>query len=287
MSDELFEKIIEDCRQFPLPAIEPFLNGEPFMDKKLIRRLEHIRRRLPETKLRLYTNGYLMGPEKIEQMAGLGIDHLFISLNTLNPDEYKKTVGLEIERTLDNIASLSRASSQRRIANNVTFRMTRYPDTTLAEQDKFIEFCKRHGARPMISGLFNYKGDVFSDLPAPKFACDHITRLDVLADGRTTLCCMDHEGEYGWGDIREQSVLAVYNGHIAKRYRNMHLTGRRSAIQPCDTCNVFSRQYRGATLARQMIFKAQADIYFAKYHPRGRKAPRAMGPQTKNSADTP
>ena len=40
MSDALFEKIIESCREFPLRNIEPFLNGEPLVDPKIMQRLE-------------------------------------------------------------------------------------------------------------------------------------------------------------------------------------------------------------------------------------------------------
>ena len=29
MDDALFEKLIDDCKAFPLPAIEPFLNNDP------------------------------------------------------------------------------------------------------------------------------------------------------------------------------------------------------------------------------------------------------------------
>ena len=42
MTDELFESIIEQCREFPLPAIEPFLQGDPFSDPKILPRLETI-----------------------------------------------------------------------------------------------------------------------------------------------------------------------------------------------------------------------------------------------------
>src|SRR5215208_5559592 len=65
MTDDLFEKIIEECREFPLGAIEPFMQGDPFSDPKILPRLVLIRRRLPDTKLRHYTNGYGMGPKKI------------------------------------------------------------------------------------------------------------------------------------------------------------------------------------------------------------------------------
>jgi hypothetical protein len=29
--------------------------------------------------------------------------------------------------------------------------------------------------------------------------------LDILADGIVTLCCMDQDGEFSWGDVNKQS----------------------------------------------------------------------------------
>src|SRR5512144_741309 len=62
MTNELFDKIIEECREFPLETIEPFLNGEPFVDPQIMNRLEKIRSRLPATKLKVYSNGYALSP---------------------------------------------------------------------------------------------------------------------------------------------------------------------------------------------------------------------------------
>jgi MoaA/NifB/PqqE/SkfB family radical SAM enzyme len=79
MADDLFEAIIEQCRGFPLQQIEPFLQGEPFADPKIMERLERIRSRLPRTRLRLYTNGHALVPARVDQLLGMGIDCLYVS----------------------------------------------------------------------------------------------------------------------------------------------------------------------------------------------------------------
>ena len=271
MSDELFEKIIEDCREFKPAAIEPFLNGEPFMDKKIMSRMALIRTRLPDTKLRLYSNGSLLKPRRIDDLVGLGIDHLFISLNTLNPQKYKEVIGLSLEKTLNNLRYLTEDSRRLKVARKITFRMTRTEDTTVAEQKAFVAFCKQHNVRPMIVGLFNYKDFGPSSMPVPGFPCEHITRLDVLSSGRVTLCCMDHEGEYPWGDVNEMSVLEAYNSEAARRYREYHRTGRRKDICPCDDCNLFWPAFDHTTIAKKIQFGVEAGLYFAKHRPTGIK----------------
>lgn len=276
MEDSVFEKIIDDCTAFPLEAIEPFIQGDPFSDPKILPRLEHIRRKLPKTKLRLYTNGYGMSPKKVDAMLGLGIDHLYVSLNTLDPEKYRSVMGIPLKRTLDNMAYLTEPSRRAKIARKITFRMTRLGDTTLEEQDNFLRYCKDRGVGSFIVGLFNYKGDVKSSLPVPRYGCEHVNRLDILASGRITLCCMDQDGQYGWGDVREQSVLDLYRHPQAQHYRDMHSSGRRREVDPCGTCNLFWPLFKDLTPIEAVRTGIDYCAYLAKHRPFGRKAPVAV-----------
>lgn len=277
MSQAIFEKIIEDCREFPLEAMEPFLQGDPFSDPQILPRLEHIRRRLPKTKLRLYTNGYGMTPKKIDALTGLGIDHLYISVNTLDPEKYRQVMGIPFERTHRNLEYLTEPGRRGKVARKITFRMTRLADTTLQEQDDFLSYCRDKGVRPFIVGLFNYKGDVQSALPVPRYGCEHVNRLDILASGRITLCCMDQDGEYGWGDVAENSVLELYRHPAAQRYRQLHAEGRRKECEPCDTCNLFWPLTRGLSPLEAVRMGIEYCSYIARYRPMGKRPPVSSG----------
>ena len=272
MTDLLFEKIVDDCCAFPLDAIEPFLNGEPFTDPKILQRLEHIRTRLPRTRLRLYTNGYALGRSKVDALCGLGIDHLYVSLNSLDPERYRAVMGLDLELTLRNLDYL--VVRRERVARRLTFRMTRTEETTLAEQVAFKEYCNRVGVRAMIVGSFNYLGAVRSSLPVPGYPCEHISRLDVLADGRVALCCMDPEGFYAQGDASREHVLEIFNGETARRVREMHRSGRRRELEPCNMCNLFWPGLEELNLVDRIRFAAASSGYFLRHHPIGVRAPR-------------
>ncbi|HUU00031.1 MAG TPA: radical SAM/SPASM domain-containing protein [Myxococcota bacterium] len=266
MDSELFEKIVTDCAEFELPAIEPFLQGEPFVDKHIFDRLELLRSRLPRTKLRLYSNGAALVPSKIDRLRGFGVDHLYISLNTIVPERYSRIVGLPFERTMENLCYLADRKAGK-VARSVSVRLTMTEETTWMEKLRFLDLCRRLGVRPMLVGLFNYKGDIHSDLPVPGFPCEHITRLDIMVDGRTTLCCMDQEGEFGWGSVRDKSVLEVYNSDQARRVRALHREGRRAEYDPCNRCNLFWSDLNGVPWPRRALFWGQIVGYHLRYHP--------------------
>jgi molybdenum cofactor biosynthesis enzyme MoaA len=267
MSDETFRKIVDDCATFDLSAIEPFLNGEPFMDPQIIPRLQYIRERLPKTKLRVYTNGYGMTDKRVDALLDLGIDHLFVSLNTLDPAKYEAVMGLRLERTLRNIDYAVDVSRRKRLAREITIRMTRTQETTAEDEKRFAAFCRDKNVNCMIVGLFNYLGDVRSPLPVPNFPCEHLTRVDVLSNGTVTLCCMDAEGQYSWGDVTQTSVLDIYNGERARAYREAHRMGRRRKMPPCDTCNLFWPSFEGLSLPRRIQFGLAYAWYHLRYWP--------------------
>ena len=276
MEEELFLKIIEDCREFPLETIEPFMNGEPFVDPRIIKRLEHIKKRLPKTELGLYTNGYALSPKRIDEIIEIGgLDYLTVSLNTLDPVKYQAIMGFKLERTLDNMKYLTDSVRRDKVSKKITFRMTRMDDTTLQEQDEFIAYCRERGVRVFLVGLFNYKGDIPSHLPVPAYGCEHVERLDILSDGKVTLCCQDHEGQYSWGDVTKQSVLETFRSNLASKYREYHRTGRRREIEPCGECNLFWPSYDGMNAWQTAKTLAQSQLYFIRHRPIGRRAPLA------------
>jgi len=274
MSQDLFIKIVDECREFPLEWLEPFLNGEPWVDPRITERLDHIKRTLPETKLSVYTNGYGLNTKKIDELVAIGgVEKLVVSLNTLDAERYRSIMGFDLKRTVANMRYLCDGIRRERAAREIVFRMTRMDDSTLEEQDRFTAFCRELGARPMIVGLFNYKGDIPSNLPVPGYPCEHIVRLDILSDGKVTLCCQDHEGEYAWGDVRQNSVLEVYRGTVARQMRDMQRQGRRAEMDPCGRCNVFWPSLHGMSPLRTAKYAVQVGWYYARYRPTGRRPP--------------
>lgn len=271
MDSALFEKIIEDCRRFPLAKIEPLLNGEPFVDPLLMDRLALIRRRLPQTTLHLVTNGNAMTPARVDDLAQLGgVDRLIISLNTLDEAKYREVMGLPLARTLSNIDYALDARRRRRIARRIYVRMVRRPDSSVEEQARFIAFCRKHRVRPFILAQHNYLGEVDSLLPVPTYPCQMLDRVDILSDGRVALCCSDVDGAYSWGDVRTHSVLEVFRSAVARRYRSMHRAGRRHELEPCRSCNVVWPGLTGMGPVRTARAAVDFAAYLVRHQPIGR-----------------
>jgi MoaA/NifB/PqqE/SkfB family radical SAM enzyme len=69
-------------------AIITFSGGEPLLHPELDELIRHIRRH--GCLAVLFTNGYLLTPERIKRLNRAGLDHLQISIDNLRPDEVSK-----------------------------------------------------------------------------------------------------------------------------------------------------------------------------------------------------
>jgi hypothetical protein len=267
MTDELFEKIIDDCTQFPLRRIEPYLHGEPFMDRKILDRIDHINRKLPRTEVHIFTNGSLLTKKTVDRLKELRVASLVISLNTPTGDKYNAIMGLDWKKTLANLERVADENrTAKKVADRFVMRMTAPKETTDAEIAQFRSLARRMGARAVIVSLHNYKGDINSERPVPQFPCYFVDDLDILYDGNTALCCMDHDGDYSWGDVKQHSVLEVFNSPVAKRYRQLMREDKRDQLTPCNECNMFwwSLQRTGA---RRLQYAGRIAQYLVKHRP--------------------
>lgn len=267
MDDQLFEKIIDDCRQFPLRRIEPYLHGEPFMDRKILDRIAYINKQLPRTEVHLFSNGSLLTKKTVERLKELDIASMVISLNTAVPEKYNAIMGLDWNKTLANLERVAAENrSSKKVADRFVMRMTAPKETTDAEVAKFRKLARAMGARAVIVSLHNYKGDIHSERPVPQFPCYFVNDLDILYDGNTALCCMDHDGDYSWGDVKQRSVLEVFNSPVAQRYRRLMREDRRSELTPCSDCNMFWWSLE-RTGIRRLQYSGRIAQYLVRHRP--------------------
>ncbi len=267
MEDALFEKIVDDCKQFPLRRMEPYLHGEPFMDKKLVERIEYINKHLPKTEVHLFTNGSLLTKKTIDKLKEVNLSSMVVSLNTAVPEKYNAIMGLDWKKTLANLERIAAENrTDKPVARRFVMRMTAPKETSDEEIARFRTLARQMGARAVIVSLHNYKGDINSERPVPQFPCYFVNDLDILYDGNTALCCMDHDGEYSWGDVKKHSVLEVFNSSIAKRYRQKMREDKRNELEPCNECNMFWWSLE-RTGIRRLQYTGRIAQYLIKHKP--------------------
>jgi hypothetical protein len=239
MPDELIDQIIDELKDHPHPfLISPFKVNEPFLDKRLIPICRKINAELPNAILRLFSNGSALTEKHIDEVATLKrVTHLWISLNEYEADAYKATMGLDFDRTVANLDLLHSKKAAGTFPWPVMISRVRQALIPNDADNAFSAFV--HARWPLFK-VHLIKRDSWlgftepNDPEVPDEACSRWFELSVMATGKVSLCCMDGEGAYSIGDIKD-GVFATYNAPNWRERRVKMLS--RKGINPCSTCN--------------------------------------------------
>jgi len=229
MSDELIERLIDEMAGFKVPFLfSPFKVNEPLLDKRLIPICETFNERVPQGYLRIFTNGAPLTDSNIQGIAKLkNVLHLWISLNSHDPEEYEKLMGLKFEHTAKRLDNLHKKD----FPHPVVLSCVGHPN------EPFRRYCydrwpKFSSVAIIKSGWIDYTDPQIVEVPdAP---CSRWFELSITATGVVSLCCMDGEAAYPIGNVEKQTLLEIYNAPAWRERREKMMS--RKEIHPCSTC---------------------------------------------------
>jgi len=233
MTDELFDKILDQLDPDFTGKICPYLMNEPFADPYMIKRLEQLKSRFKKATIEISTNAELLDDFKIESIVNLLDNHdkIVISHHGIDDESLERTMRIKYIRTINNIIRLiRRVNGNIPIAiqtmavskdNNYRYRSTRsikrywdkiFKDANLEWNNVWLstlEFHNRAG-NVNIKG-WNYNKKIRDIGPDHPFYCKKFDKsLNILWNGETVLCCMDYMHETPFGDLNKQTIDDIF-----------------------------------------------------------------------------
>lgn len=241
MPDELIEKVIQDLSEVPATVpftIAPYKVSDPFLEKRLVDIIRQIDERLPSASVTLITNGAAMTEKTLRQLAALkNVQYIRVSLNDHRKDEYEKLMAIPFDRTLDRLDMLHRLVENDDFPHPIF--LNRVMDGQLIDVE-FRDYCK--GRYPKFRSSLSVRNDWIggvseqTTMPSvPDVACCRWTNMSIVATGDVALCCMDGHAQWSIGNVRENSVLDIYNSPSFRKLRE-HTPSRLNAPDPCRGC---------------------------------------------------
>jgi len=95
LEEELFCKIIQDLKKMKFKGALTFnMFNEPILDKRLIKFIAYVKRKLPSIRIEINTNGYLLDLSLFYKLKKAGIDFMNIT-------QYDGKINENIQRILD------------------------------------------------------------------------------------------------------------------------------------------------------------------------------------------
>lgn len=226
MSDDLFSSLIEELKLFQPVVLAPYMNNEPFIDKKIIDRIKKVREALPNTFIDIATNGSLLSPEISKELVNKKLDVNEIKINFPSSDKkkYETITRLSYDKTLDNVKQFIS------IAKQAGFQ-GRYRIILVGAEnpEKDVIFWSEQGIETKVYQKVSRGGliETSTGTKAEIYGCKYNREkewMHILSNGEVVLCCMDWNREHILGNANESSLQNIWTGQdyqsIRKKIQN-------------------------------------------------------------------
>ncbi len=239
MSLELFDRIAREAREF-ITHTYLHLWGEPTLNKHLP---EMIQKTKEFSTIDLATHGLFIDEAMAEAIAPC--DTISVSIDGIDQETYEKyRVGGKLEEALRGLRLLVKHAAHKVNWTFVVFKENEHQledAQSLADEigasigfkpPLFWDKTKMAASMPTEDRFRRY---VLSDgewqLKADRLKCREFWEtIYVLPDGNVVTCCYDGGAEYVVGNIRDRSILEVWNGEPYTAMRETHASGHLNAM---------------------------------------------------------
>jgi MoaA/NifB/PqqE/SkfB family radical SAM enzyme len=276
MSFELVKKLIDEVsspefkKEHTITSIQLGENGDAFMNPDFLSILIYIKKKLPDVKTKIFTN-FRLCDEKMSKiiLEQNLIDEIGCNIDSVSPEQYYEIKKLDSKIVFKNFVDFinQRNILQKKIPMTVNvlslntylrfvygrfgFIPTKIEDIELLRvRDDTKETIKA------LQPLLYFDFDVIcatkpfcwaerskidkSNINYEAITCPKIKSLDnsifVAPNGIWYACCLDSNNELEFGNLKEQTILEVYNSYkrnsLIDRIKDKQF---KSIGSPCDT----------------------------------------------------
>ena len=251
MPMDLYHKIIDECAEHKrhVRLIQPFMFGEPFINKQLVEMIQYTKGRLPTTPVNVSTNGSLINPDKAQAIIDSGLDKINIDIDGATKQTFEEVrIGLNYDQVVDNaryLMALKRKTGSRTPEITVTIINM---DQTQHEIDDFKGLWGLIADHVVVQSYTTWTGSVedrnvgdqatASYTGGFTFPCKHPWEEFVIAnDGKVSICCLDFDFKVVVGDVSKQSIQEIWHGDALNQIRRKMVDNRYHELDICSQCN--------------------------------------------------
>ncbi|MDR0238727.1 MAG: SPASM domain-containing protein, partial [Deltaproteobacteria bacterium] len=226
MPFEFYGNLIEQLVQMHYTGRVAFhVANDPLVSANLERFVAHARAKLPQCWIQIMTNGIGLTPKRGAALIDNGIDELYINFyrtsrkQALYPNTAKFITDVLKKRFPNKKGAVYTSSDGK---SSLKFTLT----PRLVKEVLW----SRGGTSP------NKQPD---DSKVRGFCLYPWTQLNISADGLVSKCCADIYFDDAMGDLKEKSIVEIWNGGRFVDVRKKLMLGDRCSLHGCRECDYF------------------------------------------------
>lgn len=244
MSDELFEKFLEEIDESKLERIIPYLNNEPFLCQNFLERVKKIRNRFKNLEIEISSNVSMIKENDVLEMIKLNITELRLSVFGYEKETYNKMMPcLNYDNTFKKLNMISNL-----MRNSNTIISIVMIDNGEIEEKEFANMellCEKLGFKFERWGFLDrsdnvtYKSNnIYNEDVSYCEQNRPLERMHILSDGRVIFCCQDWSHSYVVGNIKNNTIKEVWNSDIYMNVRESLYNKSKDSPMICKKCKL-------------------------------------------------
>lgn len=252
MSDEIFEKILEEIKGYKTPL--RFIRwGEPTLHKKFI---EYVKKAKQfGIVCHFNTNGSLLTKEQCINVVESGLDSIKFSFQGIDEKSYREMRNTEyFSELLATIKMLYDIRGDKpypyiHVSTTITYEtaeqvkkfkneVEKYSDLVTVGRTvlEYIDLDKVKLNEEDKKTLIKLKNEESVVKQHPKCCPEVFDKLSINWDGTVSGCCADYDNKMLVGDIKENTLLEIWNSNKMNSYRKILSEKRYDDIEICKSC---------------------------------------------------
>lgn len=251
MSWDLFTKIVDDMKAFPQRCrrVNTYKDGESLLHPKYPDMIRYLKAADVTETIWTKTNGIPLKPELNQELVTCGLDMIGISVQHVHAQGFYDIAKARIDYDEYRANVLDLYQRSRGTGVQVSTKIADF-GLTDAEKQKFIDdFSDRcdfiaienlHGwsASDLKDWKLGTNGSFDGSPVVEKLACPlTLYMLTVSSNGDISICNDDFAHWHDLGNVKNESLVEIWQGEKLRRFRLMHLEGRKAENPACGPCD--------------------------------------------------
>lgn len=263
MSFELYKKIIKDIKDMGrLIQMNLYGDGEPFLNKDLIKMVKYAKEQNVTEKITITTNGSLLNEETSKELITSGLDYLRVSIYSIDAKRHKEVTRTDFSPSeiYNNVKNLK--ESRDILDLKKPFIYTKLIDAYTDENELFLSKYSKISDQANIETPMNWNGysehDFIGKIDPDKktnqtevqgfyeekgtsglknICTTAFHSLNIKQNGDVCICIVDWNHGTKVGNIKNESLKDIWFGEKLREFREMHIKGRKHENESCKNCN--------------------------------------------------
>jgi hypothetical protein len=252
----LFDKINSETDQYNTLTFPGM--GEPLLDKSLNQKIEYAKKN--KFTVLMLTNASLLTLDKFKELESLGLDSIRVSFYGNSPESYKKVHNVRDEGLFEKIKGTLTEICRIKKTTQILLTYNVVESSNDAMTNSWIDYWKDKADLLEVWRPHNWgTGKSYRPVQQEKLkTCGRPfkTPLQVQVDGTVNMCCFDFDGKLLLGDLKTQSLNAIFRSIPFKKIVKCHTTGNFSnSGLICENCD-----QRNTDKSDVMVYNSKFDI---------------------------